>query len=144
MTQSFFIPMVLPNLNDMVKAAKQGRRGYQPYAKQKAQVEQVICQCIRKAKLKAVVYPVVLHMIWTEPNRRRDKSNVRAGVKFIEDALVKSGILNNDGWNQIHHHKDYYMVDKQHPGVMVHIYYPERHLKHGTSYIGTSAHPEPV
>ena len=34
-TQRFFVPHILPNLNDIIEAAKQGKRGYQPYAMMK-------------------------------------------------------------------------------------------------------------
>lgn len=37
-----------------------------------------------------------------EENEKRDPSNIcSAAVKFIEDGLVKAGVIGNDGWKQV-------------------------------------------
>lgn len=61
---------------------------------------------------------------WHHPNRRKDFDNVEFGVKFVKDAMMKAGFIENDGWNHfppktIHLHQ----VDKDHPGVIVSIEY---------------------
>lgn len=140
MTQSFFIPMVLPNLNDMLAAAKQGKRGYQPYAKMKAECELVIGAAIRKAKLKAMVQPVELSFTWREANRKRDLDNICAARKFALDSLVKTGILSNDGWAQVRGFHDEFCVNPNSPGVHVTL---KPYIK-CKEYVGTSAHQEPV
>ena len=52
--------------------------------------------CIKAAKLLPVTPPCIVHMLFIEPNRRRDADNVESAKKFILDALVKSGVLLND------------------------------------------------
>lgn len=59
---------------------------------------------------------------WYEPNRKRDKDNISSyGRKVIQDALVDSGVLKNDGWNEIISFRDYFEVDKENPRVVVEI-----------------------
>ena len=117
--QDFFIPCILPNMNDIIEAAKKGRRGYQPYALMKAEYELLIRACIKKAKIKTVVGPVELALCWREKHQRRDLDGITAGLKFICDALVQTGILNGDGWKQIRglHHD--FCVNPKAPGVYV-------------------------
>lgn len=77
--------------------------------------------------------------LFREPSRRRDPSNVMAGVKFLEDALQlcglcsqcekkgrKSGscesaecnpLLPNDGWNEVLGIRPHVVLDKEWPGV---------------------------
>jgi hypothetical protein len=40
--------------------------------------------------------PLAFAFEWHEPNRHRDKDNVRGGAKFILDGFVKAGLLPND------------------------------------------------
>ena len=140
MTQSFFIPMVLPNLNDMLAAAKQGRRGYQPYARMKSECELVIRNAIARHRLRAMVQPVEIYFTWREENKRRDLDNICAARKFAIDSLVKSGILSNDGWAQVRGFHDEFCVNTKEPGVFV-MLKPYSYCK---EYVGTSTHQEPV
>lgn len=43
-----------------------------------------------------ITKPVKLHITWIEENRRRDVDNVYSAVKYIQDALVKAEVLQND------------------------------------------------
>lgn len=43
------------------------------------------------------------------------------GRKVIQDALVKSGVLANDGWANIIGFTDEFAVDKMHPRIEVEI-----------------------
>lgn len=57
--------------------------------------------------------PTIMHYVWTEPNRKRDKDNISSfGRKVIQDALVKAGYLPGDGWNHIEGFTDTFAVDK--------------------------------
>ena len=38
---------------------------------------------------------------WMETDRRRDPDNISSGIKFILDAFVHAGIIENDGWKQV-------------------------------------------
>jgi len=42
------------------------------------------------------------HYLLVEPNMKRDPSNIAAAAaKFIEDGLIKAGVIENDGWKQV-------------------------------------------
>lgn len=64
--------------------------------------------------------PVKIKCTWFESNIRRDPDNIFAGVKFILDGLVKSGVLENDGqkWIKGIDH-ELGPVSKSRPGVLV-------------------------
>ena len=62
---------------------------------------------------------MVIHYLWIEPSRRRDKDNVAFAKKFIQDALVEGGVLRNDGWAEIEHFTDDFAVDPKNPRVEV-------------------------
>lgn len=43
------------------------------------------------------------------------------GRKVIQDALVKTHVLQNDGWNEIIGFRDDFYIDKENPRVEVEI-----------------------
>lgn len=92
MNQQFIIPFQLPGLNQ-VNAANRAN----PYAgaKLKKNVDAAICTIIKAAHIQPVSYPCIVHMTFLEPGRR-DADNVESAKKFILDALVKSGVIQND------------------------------------------------
>lgn len=65
---------------------------------------------INAYKLKPIKNPVTIHFDWYEPNAKRDPDNIRAGSKYILDALVEAGILPSDGQKWIHGLSDRFMV----------------------------------
>lgn len=66
--------------------------------------------------------PVFMEYLWVEPDKRRDKDNISSfGRKVIQDALVKTGVLKNDGWKQIAGFSDRFEVDKKNPRIKVKI-----------------------
>ena len=90
--QQFIIPFKLPGLNQ-VNAANRSN----PYAgaKLKRNTDAAIAMVIKAAHLKPVQAPCIVHMTFMEPGRR-DTDNVESAKKFILDALVSTGILQND------------------------------------------------
>ena len=38
---------------------------------------------------------------WIRPHRREDKYNIAFGQKFVQDAMVSSGVISNEGWNKV-------------------------------------------
>ena len=56
---------------------------------------------------------------WHEKNRRRDQDNIAFAKKFIQDALVKSGVLANDGWKHVVGFTDEFYIDKDNPRIEV-------------------------
>lgn len=96
---SFEIPQKLPSLNQVI-----ARNRGNVYAgnKMKQDTERMIMQCIRVAQRKGKLERqyncrVVIMVDWYEPENRRDVDNVKSANKFILDALVKTGVLRDDG-----------------------------------------------
>ena len=63
----------------------------------------------------------IMHYVSYEKDRRRDKDTIAFAKKFIQDTLVKAGILKNDGWAQIYGFTDAFRVDPENPRVEVEI-----------------------
>lgn len=114
------IPGTLPNLNDYITAERTNR--YKA-ASMKRQAEQVVTLAAKR-HLRGIKFdgPVTMCYTWYEPNRRRDKDNVSSfGRKVIQDALVRAGVLKNDGWAEIERFEDCFAVDAKHPRIEVEI-----------------------
>jgi len=111
------IPGTLPGLNEYVNAERGNR--YQA-AKLKRQTEDMIVMCIwEQMPGVEISEPVHIEYHWYEPNRRRDKDNIAFAKKFIQDALVKAGVLGNDAWQEIVSFEDKFGVDKENPRVEI-------------------------
>lgn len=118
MVHKLTIPGALPGLNDYISAE---RRHRQRAAAMKRDCEQLVILAI-KPQLRGVRFPgpVFMAYTWFEPNRRRDKDNISAfGRKVIQDAIVKMGVIPNDGWANIDGFSDTFRVDKQRPRIEV-------------------------
>lgn len=64
--------------------------------------------------------PVKMAYTWFEPNRKRDLDNISSyGRKIIQDALVNTRVLKNDGWKQIAGFSDEFDVDPKNPRIEV-------------------------
>ena len=64
----------------------------------------------------------ILFMLFTfyEQDRRRDRDNVSSFArKVIQDALVKTGTLTDDGWDHVTGYLDRFEVDKDNPRIVV-------------------------
>lgn len=111
------IPGTLPGLNEYIDAERSSR--YKA-AVMKRRIQRDISVMIR-SQLRGVRFkaPVVMHYAWYEPNRKRDKDNVVAARKFVQDALVKAGVLENDGWRHVEGFTDQVMLDVRNPRVEV-------------------------
>ena len=123
----FTIPGTLPSLNELIDAERANK---QKGAKVKKGAESVarlfIRQQIRKARPRT---PVTLHYHFVEPTRRRDKDNISGFAhKVIQDALVKEGIIQNDGWDYVEGFTDSFSIDKKNPRIEVWI---EERKEHG-------------
>lgn len=92
--QQFTIPGRLPSFNE-VTAWNRGNK--YAAARRKRELESDIGWCIRHARLVPMTGRVTLTIRWVEPDRRRDFDNIESAVKFIQDALVRYGIIHGDG-----------------------------------------------
>lgn len=91
--QEFTIHFRLPSLNEVILANRTNRYAG---AKLKKDIETKIMWEIKFAKLKKVDKPCIICFTWNEENKRRDVDNIQSSQKFVLDALVKSGVLEND------------------------------------------------
>jgi hypothetical protein len=117
--QRFFIGCRLPGMNEIVKASKSRNGNWSGYSEMKALFESMIRVDIKKAKLKPCPCRVKIGLHWIEPNAKRDYGNIRAGEKFISDALVSMKILKTDARSQVVGFADTFSVDKENPGCWV-------------------------
>ncbi|GHU59543.1 hypothetical protein AGMMS49975_27230 [Clostridia bacterium] len=119
MTYKITIPFTLPGTNQYVG---ENRRSKYKGNKTKRDIESnlalIINNALRGVTLKT---PVTLDYLWVEKNRKRDKDNIAFAHKFIQDALVKSGKLSNDGWAEVAGFSHRFAVDKNYPRVEVEI-----------------------
>ncbi len=116
-TQQFFIPHILPGMNDIIKAAKIRRGKWSAYADQKRDCEQtIVCSLNDLRRVRGLVW---FDFIWFEKSKRRDLDNIAAAKKFILDALVSAGIIENDGWKNVAGWTDIFKISKENPGVKV-------------------------
>ena len=118
MTHTLTISGTLPGLNEIIAA---NRKKSYVGAKLKRDTDKIILWAIREHLHDVkIASPVHMAYTWYEPNRRRDKDNISAGGrKSIQDALVKSGSLQGDGWAHIEGFSDTFAVDKTNPRIVV-------------------------
>lgn len=109
------IPGRLPGLNEVTLANRTNRY---VGAKQKKTIDDTICYFIKSQCKVAFTDIVNINCLWIEQNQKRDKDNISSAIKFIQDSLVKCGVLKNDGWKQINRIYHDFKVGKT-PGVIV-------------------------
>lgn len=63
--------------------------------------------------------PVNIQFVWYRTNRRSDKDNIAFAKKFILDGMVNSGLISNDGWDQIGDFSDSFRIDRENPRAEV-------------------------
>ena len=85
------IPGELPNLNQIIEAAK---THWTVYRDMKAANTELVAWY---AKGKGKVKRADIIITWYTKDRRTDPDNTAAAVKFILDGLVDAGVLKNDG-----------------------------------------------
>lgn len=119
MTVKLVIKGTLPGLNEYI-GMERGRAGKYKANTAKQSVQRSIGAAITK-QLRGVRFtrPVMMHYTWYERDRRRDKDNIAFARKFVQDALVKSRVLENDGWRHIEGFSDDFAVDPKTPRVEV-------------------------
>ena len=115
MTRTLWIPMPMPNLNDLLAAALSHRT---VYGKLKRKWGGVVSLYARSQGFAAIDGPAHFEIEFVEPNRRRDPDGlVAGGTKIVFDALQEAGLLANDGWEHVLSILPTWRVDKAAPGV---------------------------
>lgn len=121
MEYHFTIHGTLPGLNDYLKAERSFSRKHSCGNDMKQKYQHYISGEIRNTlKRLRIEKKVLLHYLYYEPTKRRDLDNIAATAhKFTQDALVKCGVLENDGWNNVCGFTDRFFVDKENPRIEV-------------------------
>lgn len=112
----------LPGINDYVNAERAHRlKGNR--MKRDSEDDVITAILIRGLKSHRLKTPVRIEYKFVEKDRRRDKDNISGFAhKVVQDALVKTGLLDNDGWDEIDGYSDAFGVDKGNPRIEVKIY----------------------
>lgn len=108
----------LPSLNEYTAA---NRMHPQAGNKMKKDSEEAVIWPIRtQLRDLHITKPVLLKYDFYEPNKKRDLDNISSFAhKVIQDSLVKTGVLKNDGWNEIVGFLDQFYCDSGHPRIEV-------------------------
>lgn len=112
------IPGRMPGLNEYTAA---NREHHHRGASMKQEHQAAVLWSI-KTQLRGVKFtrPVFLIFTFYEKDRRRDHDNVSGFAhKVIQDALVKGGVLQDDGWGYVSGYFDLFEVDKKNPRITV-------------------------
>ena len=111
----FAIPGTLPGWNQANKGHWAKR------AKLKREIEEYIGWIIKPVRYQPLQCPIRIDIKFYEPNRKRDIDNVKAGTKFILDALVKMRVIPDDGQKYVSDVTSDVLVDREKPRVEVEI-----------------------
>jgi len=99
---SLTIEGTMPGLNELTLAKGNSYgRGMSGYTKLKKEWGERIVRCVRgrgETRTRPIAAPVHVHIIYCEPDARRDHDNIDAGGrKLLLDGLVLAGVLAGDG-----------------------------------------------
>ena len=122
---SFKVDGTLPNLNDYIKADRVMIRSAGHCFSKGNAFKQTAQKSVQKAIKRdlgdlVIKSPIKIKYCFFEPNKKRDKDNVASfAMKVIQDALVKEGVIKNDGWREIESFECYFFVDRDNPRIEV-------------------------
>ena len=112
---AFTIPGRLPDCNTFYRAQRYNQ------GKTKRDADELVAWCAKAARIKPIESPVRLHITWYEQNAKRDHDNVSFGIKFVQDGLVKAGILQDDGPRYVKGFSHDFEIDRKNPRIEVEI-----------------------
>lgn len=116
--ETFFVPGPMPGLNELIAWRASKYRG--KYSGEKRKWQRVVLTAAKEAGVSQWMDGCHFHYSFSEPNRRRDPSNIAsAATKFIEDALVLGCIIPDDGWKFVRSISYSWTIDQESPGVHV-------------------------
>lgn len=129
----FLFPWRVPSMNDLVflkgvggktswllKGGEKKRNSfkYNKYNELKQEWSSKVCQHVVKAGFTSCK-EAYFHYLLIEPNVKRDPSNIAAAAaKFIEDGLIKAGVIENDGWRQVLGLVPFWILDRDSSGAV--------------------------
>lgn len=113
----FIIYGRLDGLNEYTSA---NRSNCYKGSQMKLKNESIVIEAIKRYQLQKIKkYPIKLRITWYEKNKRRDVDNITFATKFIQDALVKQGIIIDDSQKYINQLRHDVKVDKEYPRIEV-------------------------
>lgn len=115
-----WVPARLPGQNELLAGRAHASRGWSEYNSTK---QRLAAQVILLARVKGLssIEPSFFTYLFVEPNRKRDPSNVASGgIKILEDAFVKGGFLENDGWSHVLGIQAHWICEPNRAGCLVH------------------------
>lgn len=115
---TFEIPGKLPGMNEIIQAAKCGKKSYQPYNELKRQYTDEITWLAKKLPSYNTVIVIIT---WYEPSARRDIDNITAGTKFIMDALVNAEVIKDDSQRYVKGIFHKFGIDRKNPRIEVEV-----------------------
>ena len=104
-----------PTLNEIIDASKSHYHAYNNLKQASAKTIKLKLQNANIPKLDKVY----LKITYFRKNRRFDPDNIAAAKKFILDAMVAAGVIENDGWDQVAGWQESWKVDKQYPRIEI-------------------------
>ena len=116
---------VLPNLNDYLQGERIPIRKNGKFTTKgnamKQENQRKIIKILRRDLLGLHIQkPIEITYKFYELNRKRDLDNISAFAhKVIQDALVKAGTIENDGWKHIRGFTDEFYVDSENPRIEI-------------------------
>ena len=123
MIQQFEIPGRLDGLNEYTAECRKLAKGGGAC---KRRNEAKVKRAIEAAHLKPMKTPVIVHITWVEGLKQgatrfvpRDKDNIRFAAKFVLDALVSEGVIEDDGWRHVADIADSYRLNRNAPRIII-------------------------
>ena len=105
-----------PTLNEIIRVSKSHYMAYS--TQKKTYTEQAMYHINSLDKIEG---KNDWTFVWYRENKRNDPDNIQVGTKYILDAFVKAGVIENDGWNEINSITHKFRVDKDNPRVEIFI-----------------------
>lgn len=114
----FIIPFTMPSLNEYLASCN---RNPHVGAKMKSENTMLACNAIRRyLKRWHTDKKIIIHYYFYEPNMKRDHDNVFSmASKCIQDSLIKTKVIQNDGWKNIENFTHDWFIDKKNPRIEV-------------------------
>jgi Holliday junction resolvase RusA-like endonuclease len=106
----------MPGLNEM---NWEDRCGFRRGSRFKKKITREVAQWAMVNRVPKYKCPVQVHIRFFEPNRRRDRDNIKGAVKYIMDGLKLRGVIVNDSQKWVTNQTEEILLDKQRPRVEV-------------------------
>lgn len=116
MSQRFVIPGRFISFNDFDGMDRFERREYKKVA------DEMVWAAVKQFHIRPYSKPIMYSILWVEQSHRRDLDNIAFAKKFIQDGLVKAGIIKDDSGRYIKGFSDSFDYDPRNPRIEVEIY----------------------